>query len=123
MSRLRMSATPPGFSGPRRQAKEAHVVPPRQLERGEQLRARLEPAPGTTRSRRTGALGDTGPRSGAPDGPTGHRRWRSSGDPRPYRDGILEGSRSGLLGRLALFYAILARLRNWPGVTPTRRLK
>src|SRR5262249_29769611 len=64
----------PGSSGPRRQAEEAHVIPPRQLQRGGQWRARLEPAPGTTRSRRTGALGDTGPRPGAPDSPTGDRR-------------------------------------------------
>src|SRR5690349_9686100 len=85
--------------------------------------ARWEQAPRTTRPRHTGAVGDAVPRRGESVGPTGLPRRRGSGDTRPDRDGILEGSRSGLLGRLAPFYAILACLRNWPGVTPTSRLK
>jgi len=36
---------------------------------------------------------------------------------------MVEGSPSGFLERLAAFYAMLADLRNCPGVTPTRRLK
>src|SRR6516225_1252949 len=43
-----------GSSGPRRQAEEARVIPPRQLQRGGQWRARVDPAPGTTVSRQKG---------------------------------------------------------------------
>ena len=69
------------------------------------------------------ALGDTVPRRREPFCPAGHRHRRSSGDTRPDPDRILEGSRPGFLERLAAFYTILADLRNWPGVTPTARLK
>jgi hypothetical protein len=69
-----------------------------------------------------GALGDTVT-----------RRWGRSVRPlivtgearatRPDPDRMVEGSRPGFLERFADSYAILADLRNFRGVTPTRRLK
>src|SRR6516164_10721276 len=77
-------------------------APPSEIpQRGGQWQARLEPAPGTTVSRRKGAVGDTGQCFCAPDGPTGHRRGRSSGDPRPKPDGILTRSQPGFLEEIA----------------------
>src|SRR5262245_59619706 len=93
----------------------------RQLPRG--AVARWEQVPRTTRPRRIGAVGQAVPRRGESVGPTALPRLCGSGGTRLDRDGILRGIAVRILGRLALSYAILARLRNCPGVSPTRRLK
>ena len=85
--------------------------------------AQWKSSPEDNRPRRIEAVGDAVPRLGESVSPTDQPCRHGSGDTRLDRDGILEGSRPGFLGRLAPFYAILAGRRNCPGVTPTRRLK
>jgi hypothetical protein len=85
--------------------------------------ARSEPAPRTTCSQPTSACGDPVPSRWEPVGTAGPRHRRSSGDTRPNPHGMVEGSRSGFLERLADFYAFLADLRNCPGAKPPTRLK